>query len=183
MAGKRDELERKAMQAVQRAGFARLSFRTLANEAGVKSSSVHYYFPEKADLANALIDAYTAQFEQRLGDIDAAGLRLLGKLDAFAGLFAEVLDADNMCLCGMMAAETENLSAESRQRLGRFFDRTEGWLRDVFREHQDELQVAMKPRQLALALMAALEGAVLVDRIGGSRQRLGAVRALIASWV
>ena len=43
--------KKKAVTTVQKAGLSHLSFRTLASDAGIKSSSVHYYFPEKTDLA------------------------------------------------------------------------------------------------------------------------------------
>jgi len=58
MTDKRDHLQQLAQVHVQRGGLKGLSFRTLADEAGIKSSSVHYYFPEKADLAAALIERY-----------------------------------------------------------------------------------------------------------------------------
>jgi len=56
MTDKRTEIETAATEAVQRSGLNNVSFRTLADSVGVKSSSVHYYFAEKSDLANAIIE-------------------------------------------------------------------------------------------------------------------------------
>jgi len=53
---KRQKLEEVAITAVQHGGLKSLSFRTLADEVGIKSSSVHYHFPEKSHLAKALIE-------------------------------------------------------------------------------------------------------------------------------
>jgi len=58
MTEKRENLQDLAQEHVRHYGLKGLSFRTLAEEAGIKSSSVHYYFPEKSDLATALIERY-----------------------------------------------------------------------------------------------------------------------------
>ena len=59
MPDRRDEITALATQAVQRSGLHSVSFRQLADEIGIKSSSVHYHFPTKPDLAEALIKDYT----------------------------------------------------------------------------------------------------------------------------
>ncbi len=40
-------------------GYNNFSFRELANEVGIKSASVHYHFPTKADLGAELVKRYT----------------------------------------------------------------------------------------------------------------------------
>ena len=50
MESTRQELLRKATATVRRAGSAALNFRDLGHSVGVKSSTVHYYFPTKSDL-------------------------------------------------------------------------------------------------------------------------------------
>ena len=56
---KREMLEQTALDLVQRHGLSGVSFRTLADEVGIKSSSVHYHFPDKSDLTNVLIERYS----------------------------------------------------------------------------------------------------------------------------
>ena len=83
MSQKRQELETIAADFVQRSGLHQLSFRTLADQAGVKSSSVHYYFPEKSHLATALIENYTTGLKQALDRIDQRKQSLEKKLKRF----------------------------------------------------------------------------------------------------
>ena len=52
MESTRQELLRNATATVRRAGSAALNFRDLGHSVGVKSSTVHYYFPTKSDLLN-----------------------------------------------------------------------------------------------------------------------------------
>jgi TetR/AcrR family transcriptional repressor of nem operon len=50
-----------AERRMRKGGFSGFSFREIAADVGVKSSSVHYHFPTKENLAAAVIQRYTAQ--------------------------------------------------------------------------------------------------------------------------
>ena len=49
-----DKLMDAAENSVRMRGYHAVSFRDLADELGIKSSSVHHYFPRKEDLAVAV---------------------------------------------------------------------------------------------------------------------------------
>jgi len=172
MTDKRTEIETAATEAVQRSGLNNVSFRTLADSVGVKSSSVHYYFAEKSDLANAIIERYADEFSARLS--------IHAKLDAFVKLFQNVVVEDKFCLCGMMAAEIDSLSDENRQQLARYFKSTEDWLIQTLKDAQID---SMKPQTLARLILSGLEGAILIDRVTGGTDRIKAQRTLIRHMV
>jgi len=179
MSEKREKLEIAATESVQRSGFGNLSFRTLADEVGIKSSSVHYYFPEKSHLAHAVIEKYSREFSLQLEAIGARKLSPIGKLDAFVKIFEDVLKDGRFCLCGMMAAEVDSLDSDSRQALVDYFQCMEDWLTLVIEEGSDGAALDLKPRTLARAFVSGLEGALLVDRLDGRRDRLRAQRELM----
>ena len=52
------------------AGVVTMSFRDLAGDVGIKSACVHYHFPTKSDLGEALVDRYSRLFKDRLDRID-----------------------------------------------------------------------------------------------------------------
>lgn len=183
MSEKRLKLEEVATDAVQRSGLHNLSFRTLADEVGVKSSSVHYYFPEKSHLARALIEKYTATLSDQLAAIDQRKPGPRKKLEAFVKIFEDVIKQEKFCLCGMMAAEVATLNEENRILLNNYFQQAEDWLYAVFEENQERVTINIKPRQLARIVMSGLEGAILIDRVEGSRNRLRAQRELISKLV
>src|ERR1700682_4028701 len=62
-----------AERLVQRRGFNAFSYADVANELGVTKPSVHYHFPGKGELGEALIKRYALRFETALADIDANG--------------------------------------------------------------------------------------------------------------
>ena len=183
MADTRSELEALALARIQRSGVRDLSFRTLADEVGVKSSSVHYHVPEKGDLTAALIGAYTERFVARLEQISAQSGVLRAKLMAFVDLFEEAAASDKLCLCGMLAAELFALDDRCRGLLELFFKQSEDWLAKLLKAHKAELSSSLGSASLASVIMSGLEGALLVDRAHGAGRHLRAQRQWIASLV
>ena len=182
MSNVRHQLETLAQTLIQRSGVRDLSFRRLADQTGIKSSSVHYHFPEKNDLTAALIATYSAAFSARLQAIDGSETTLRRKLMAFVDVFAEAGADDKLCLCGMLAAELTSLDGACRTLLEAFFRSAEAWLVGVFKRHQDELATSLPARQLAAVVMSGLEGALLLDRVHGSAHHLQAQRQLITGF-
>jgi len=178
MTDKRDRLEAAALDAVQRNGLKGLSFRTLADEIGIKSSSVHYYFPEKSDLARTLIERYSQEFSSQLEAIDKQRWGLRRKIKAFIEIFETVARNEKLCLCGMMAAELEQLDDNNRRLLSEYFLDTERWLISLFEQHRDELQSQIASQVLARGLLSALEGGLLLDRAVGDDKRIKALKEL-----
>ena len=54
----------------QTRGFNAFSYKDIQAEVGVKTSSIHYYFPTKQDLAAAMTERYTDRFLQLLNYIN-----------------------------------------------------------------------------------------------------------------
>jgi TetR/AcrR family transcriptional regulator, transcriptional repressor for nem operon len=183
MTDKRSELEALALAKVQHSGLRDLSFRTLADEVGVKSSSVHYYFPEKGDLTAALISTYSSSFMQRLQQVSDSRGALRSKLMAFVDLFEEAAVNDRLCLCGMLAAELSALDDECRSLLQLFFKNSEAWLVAVLKAHKAEVASTLPPVKLAAVMMSGLEGALLLDRAHGAGMHLQAQRQLVLSFI
>ncbi|RVU85939.1 TetR/AcrR family transcriptional regulator [Leucothrix sargassi] len=183
MSERRNEITALATQAVQRSGLHSVSFRQLADEIGIKSSSVHYHFKTKSDLAEALISEYTENFSLKLQEIEATNDTLLGQLDDLIGVFEFVTKEQNLCLCGMMATELTELDEPTKKSLRNFFSVTESWLSSAFSRHKDEVKVALSPEQLSQVFVSTLEGAMLLDRADEDGKRLEAAHALARAFV
>ena len=183
MTDNRTRLVNAAQNAVQHSGLKGLSFRTLADEVGIKSSSVHYYFPEKADLAQALIERYTISLFKILSEIATQDANLRGKLETFIGIFEEVASQNKVCLCVMMAAEVESLSGKNTASLQTFFHDMELWLVSLFESNPTELKSNLSSASLARTMISGLEGALLVDRVAGNTHCMSAQKELFLSMV
>ena len=100
-------------------GFNGFSFREVAADVGVKSSSVHYHFPTKEDLAAAVIHRYTDEVAELIEDElkqDPDPVRVWTR--AFRGtLHSE----ERMCPCTVLGAGSLDLPAQVASEVRRFF--------------------------------------------------------------
>jgi TetR/AcrR family transcriptional regulator, transcriptional repressor for nem operon len=104
MADKRIEIMDAAETRIRSAGYSGFSFRELASDVGVKSSSIHYYFPAKEDLGIAMARRYADRFFEALEQ--GPGERA----QKFAAAFDKVIHNDGkMCLCGALGAASASL--------------------------------------------------------------------------
>jgi TetR/AcrR family transcriptional repressor of nem operon len=155
-----------AERLVQSRGFNGISYANVAAELGITKASLHYHFPGKAELGEALIVRYAARFADALAKIDGRDQCARAKLDAYADLYADVLRGKRMCLCGILAAEYETLPLSMRQAVLRFFDDNELWLASVLARGQadETLTFDGSPNDAAQTILGGLEGAMLVAR-------------------
>ena len=174
-----------AEQLAQSRGFNGFSYADIASELGITTASLHYHFPGKAELGEALIRRYAARFADALVGIDARGGDAAGKLDAYAAIYRDVLHAKRMCLCGMLAAEYDTLPNPMREQIVGFFDANEAWLTATLEQGQAEgtLEVTGSPGDAAQTIVSGLEGAMLVARPYGDVARFqAAATGLLTSF-
>ena len=123
-----------AERLVQVRGFNNFSYADIATELGVTKASLHYHFPGKAELGQALITRYSERFSDALDEIDRDLPDARAKLEAYANLYAEVLRGKRMCMCGILAAEYQTLPKPMRSAVIRFFDENQRWLAELLTE-------------------------------------------------
>ena len=123
-----DRLLDAAEIAMRSRGYHAVSFRQLADDVGIKSASVHYYFPQKVDLAVALVARYTKTFFVELDEHarDASPSQLLR---IYCGAYRGVLElSERACLCGMLGAESHGLPQPLVDAVGTFFEANIEWI-------------------------------------------------------
>jgi TetR/AcrR family transcriptional repressor of nem operon len=173
---KAEEILNSAERLARRRGYNGFSFRDLAEEVGIKSASVHYHFPTKANLGAAVAQRYTERFIAGLGDPDDPGAGPRALLERYVDAFRRALVRDRqMCLCGMLGAEVESLPPEVASEVRTFFELNVEWLAAVLSRRaggapgngvpEDGVpgDRTMAERQ-ALTILAMLEGALVVAR-------------------
>lgn len=116
----RDRILDAAESRARAAGYDGFSFRDLASDIGIKSASIHYHFPTKADLAEALVRRYTERALRDLGG--AEGLTAREAVRRVCNLFERaLLQDDRMCLCGLFGAQRDGLPAPVARATSEFF--------------------------------------------------------------
>ena len=165
-----------AERLVQTRGFNNFSYADIASELSITTASLHYHFPGKAELGQALITRYTQRFSHALHEIEQHEPTARAKLHAYAGLYADVLRGKRMCMCGILAAEYQTLPKPMRSEVIRFFDENQKWLSDLLNEGQSDHTLAFNGAvdDVAQNILSTLEGAMLVARPYGGLQRFNA---------
>jgi TetR/AcrR family transcriptional repressor of nem operon len=177
----REQILDHSVRLIMRRGHNGFSYRDLSALVGVKTSSIHYYFPQKDDLILEAVNKYS---ETVLGAIHAIDNSLTAnvKLTKYTEMFGEVIaDGEQICLCGILAADIGSLSENVRHAVQAFFKANEKWLEDVLHQGTEErtLTVHGEPSSAARALFAAFLGGVISSRLFHTKARLSEVDALL----
>jgi TetR/AcrR family transcriptional regulator, transcriptional repressor for nem operon len=179
MENTRQELLRQATETVRRGGSAALNFRDLGKSVGVKSSTVHYYFPTKSDLLTEIAGEYRTAFIASLDDAIRASKSfredMLVLVDAFAGAQGEKLS----CLCGMLATEAELLDANVKTAVNHFFATLQTWIIQQAKHRDIDDPAGLAPATFARLLVSTLEGGLLLSRLNAHKSSLAAAREWI----
>lgn len=150
-------------------GVAGTSVEDVQQEAGVSSSQLYHYFKEKRELVLAVI---LFQNEQVLG----AQEPLLSHLDSMEALqtwrdalvqYQAEIGFQGGCPIGSLGSELADLEPAARKELAAGFMQWELAIRQGLRAIYDrgEMRSDAQPEQLALALLAALQGGLLLAKI------------------
>ena len=169
-----------ARKMVQSRGYSALSFRDIAASVGVKSASVHYHFPTKGALGSELARGYTDEMAAYLAEALGETTDAAAFMTKYVGVFrAALVNENRMCMCGVLAAERDELPAEVQAEVERFADVNVEWLGKALQRDEPRAPVARRQAR-ALAIFAAVEGAQLIARsrsdVAVYDQAIGAMR-------
>ena len=130
-------------------GFYGFSFREIAADVGVKSSSVHYHFPTKEKLAAAVIHRYTDEVAEF---IDKEAETAPDPVSLWTGAFRGTLcSEERMCPCAVLGAVSKDLPRGLAAEVRRFFKMC-----------LDKMMAAGLSESGAAGLLATITGALVI---------------------
>lgn len=167
-----------ARRTAQAHGYNGLNFRDLAEEVGIKSASIYYHFPSKAELAAAVAKRYWEDSAAALEAVSDDHPDPLECLRRYPDGFRQTLENDNrMCLSSFMSAEYGDLPEAVRKEVQGFADVNVAWLARML--SAAGVVDAGQSEARARAIYAAVAGAQLIAR---SRSDLALYDALIENY-
>jgi AcrR family transcriptional regulator len=165
----RERIVAVAAELIFERGVAETTLEDIRAAAGVSGSQVYHYFADKQALVRAVIDhqaeAVLATQGTRLDHLDTiAGLR------AWRDLLVEhqrTLECRGGCPLGTLGAELAEIDDVARMAVARGFGRWEAKIRDGLRamHARGDLPAEVNPDDLALAVLAALQGGLLLAQV------------------
>jgi AcrR family transcriptional regulator len=158
-----------AAELVAERGVAELTLDDVGARAHASRSQLYHYFEDRDDLIRAVVDATTSA-------VVAAQDGLLGDLDSLAGVDRWLTDLEALqherqgrggCPIGSLVGQLAEHDPLARAALADGFDRWEGRLRNGFERMaaNGELAADCDPNRLATAIMALLQGGLLLAQV------------------
>ena len=160
MSETREQLLEVAERLTQIKGFSGFSYLDLADEVGIKNSSIHYHFNAKVDLAVALVERTHDSILAAFAELDASNSTPEKRIKTLISYFQSYIKEEKFCLCGMMAAELQTVGPKVKKCLIAYFTDLQAWLEKQFKAmgHKDA-------KSRALQFVSALEGSLLLARL------------------
>ncbi len=156
MPEKREEIVEVATRMIRSGGYNASSFREIADEVKVKSSSVHYYFRRKEDLASEVAVRYREDFLKQLGPPIIEGRSPKKQFQRYADTYIKSFTVSGKaCLCGILSHEAPALPTQVIAEVENFIDANIDWLKAVLANEQ-----APKREAIARLAYAGMEGAM-----------------------
>jgi TetR/AcrR family transcriptional regulator, transcriptional repressor for nem operon len=150
-------------------GVAETTLEDIRSAAGVSGSQVYHYFADKQALVRAVIDYQTdAVLDSQADHLDA--LDTVSGLRAWRDFIVEHqrrLHCRGGCPIGALGAEVAEIDDSARLAVAGGFRRWEARIRDGLRamQAQGDLPQKIDADDLSLALLAALQGGLLLTQI------------------
>lgn len=153
-----------AEEIIQRRGYNGFSYADIAEKVGIRKASIHHHFATKADLGVAVVQRYRERFASYLADVDQNGKNWLDKMRKYTKLYAAVLDAERLCLCGMLASDIETLPKVLKKAIREFFTDNVAWISRVMAQHDKSLSTK-RLTDVSWSIIATLQGAIIMAKM------------------
>ena len=175
----RSEVLTEARRAMQASGVAGFSYGDLAARLGVRAPSIHHHVGRKDDLVAATTRTYRAEFRARVDAIDA--VVPLDRLRTYVGMFLEPAGDGLLCLCGAVATDWADAGDAARAEVETFLADELAWLTAEIEQGiaAGDLRTDLDAGTFARALVAALEGALVLERTSVGVGTVESMRTLI----
>ena len=161
----------------RRQGYAATGVNQILDTADVKAGSLYHHFPNgKQELAAAVVDTVGAGIERQLRRFLDSGSPVADIVDGWIDLMASGLSTDQRDGCPVepIATESVNASPLVREASARAFG---GWCLALTDRLQADGWPEQEAEQTALAVIALIEGALILSRVSGKADALHAAKA------
>lgn len=185
MNGTQDRILDSAMGLLQSRGYSAISYQDISDEVGIRKASIHYYFPSKGDLAQAVVHRYRAEVQDVIKASETErGADYWGLLDDYfhAYLIFEE-EPHKICLCGSLAGEYPVLPELVQVEVDGFFADQLAWIIAIMKKLQEASLISPEAdtRMLSGWVLSSMQGALMIGRATGEMQRVIDAKHLLIS--
>lgn len=173
----RDALVETAAVLFRRQGYAATGVNQILDTAGVKAGSLYHHFPDgKQELAAAVVESVGGDIDRLLRKMLAREAPVADVVDGWIDVLAMGLAGDNRDGCPVepIATESVHSSEKVRDASARAFG---SWSLAVADRLRSDGWPEEDADRTALAVIALIEGALILSRVAGDAAALKAAKA------
>ena len=158
-----------ADELIRKNGYKGFSFHDISKSVGIKTASIHYHFPTKADLGIAVVDWHLEAFIQirdRYNDKSP-----VEKLEKLFSIYAKAQSENKLCIVGAMAMECATAEDTVLEKIRFFSEAMLDWVGSFLEEGQNigVFRFGVEPQEKAMLIITNLLAAVQLSRFSGGQ--------------
>jgi AcrR family transcriptional regulator len=176
---KREQLVQSATDLMYRHGVGSPTLSDVASTAGIPLGNVYYYFKTRDELVASVIDTRLEELRAFLQSLDALptpGARLRALARAWVANREEI--AAHGCPFGSLCSDLNKLDRGLDRRAAAILGEAVDWLTVQFRRLGQP-----GPRDLAMTMLATVQGAALLTNTFGDQRIMGTQVRRIDRWI
>lgn len=174
----KEEITLLADRLIREKGYNAFSFYDISKTVGIKTASIHYHFPTKADLAVAVIDQHIAFVKAMIEK--SAAYTPVEQLDKFFSIYTRIKNEKQVCIVGSLATDLHTVDDGVRAKLTEFSALFLGWVSDFLEAGRKDRSFRFEgtPRTKAIMIICSMLAIVQLSRLTGDKD-FKAVKATI----
>jgi AcrR family transcriptional regulator len=157
-----------ADELIRKRGFNAFSYSDIAGPLAVRNAAIHYYFPSKSDLGEAVIDEEL----KRVGEYRRESEHLDGEeqLKLLVGVFRRNNKLRLICLMGSLTPDYDTFEEPMREKVKEMCTGILDWLSAALERAREEggLQFEGSAGDRALLVVSTLLSSLLLSRVLGT---------------
>lgn len=146
-------------------GYNAFSFNDIAKNIGIKTSSVHYYFPTKSHLGVAVIKEHVERLLALKKSFENKPPQK--KLEAFFSIYSTTKSQSGICLVGSLATDLNTVEEPVKTELKVFAGMVLGWVTEILEEGKKQgiFFYAVPSRTKAIMIITNMLAIVQLTRL------------------
>lgn len=163
----REKIIEKATQLIIEKGDLGWSYSDIAEYVNIKKASVHYYFPKKENLIEAVTEQYIENvislFQEKISSRENPIEKLKGIFEVYRSVFC---NPGKICLCLSLSQDTQRMSPLVTKKIKGFFDFLHQLILSIIVQgkNQKNFKMEIDPDDTAFFIECSLQGLIIMSQ-------------------
>ncbi len=167
---RKDQILELATELIQTSGYTAFSYADLSEHLGITKASIHYHFPTKEALGDAVAKRYRENISKTLADARRKASDPWTQLEAYFRMVLGIVRCrDRICAAGSVQSEFNVVPDAMRDEMCTLIDEVIDWIAEVLAEgrRQGVMDYSGSPADQAAVIFSCMQGAMQHGRAMG----------------